>query len=488
MGAFTKLFSRLRITSDPNVSTETCAVITADTTNTNLVIAPNGTGGLIASIPDGTTTGGNARGDNAVDLQTRRFNANQVASGAYSTVLGGSENKATGALSVAGGWLNTASGERSVVPGGYQNTASGIQSAVGGGITNTAGGESSVVAGGQGSTASGLLSSILGGFSNVASSNYSTVLGGQSNTASTSTHATVVGGSGNVTSGQYSISGGLNNVASGNQTVALGNGNIVQNLSQAYGFGNNSGGNSCTAIGQQNTVTSNNSIGIGIQNIVSGEQAFALGSLNNISVSYGIALGAGNSITGASGYSFGRNNSVSSSYGVSIGFRAASYLYGQIAFANDGFLDQAGRSQNSTLIARKSDTLTSAGTTVLSLDGTGVTNLIIPAPNNRMWNVSVKTIAVVTAITGTATGVTVGDTYMQNNSILFKRRISVGSTLVSVGTAEVFSDTSMSTSLMTYTKGASEELALTFTAPTFSGGGSVTIRVVAKVELVEVAY
>jgi hypothetical protein len=38
------------------------------------------------------------------------------------------------------------------------------------------------------------------------------------------------------------------------------------------------------------------------------------------------------------------------------------------------------------------------------------------------------------------------------------------------------------------TAGASQELALTFTAPTFAGGGSVTCRVVAKVELVEVAY
>jgi hypothetical protein len=32
------------------------------------------------------------------------------------------------------------------------------------------------------------------------------------------------------------------------------------------------------------------------------------------------------------------------------------------------------------------------------------------------------------------------------------------------------------------------DLILTFTAPTFSGGGSVTCRVVAKVELTEVAY
>ena len=39
-----------------------------------------------------------------------------------------------------------------------------------------------------------------------------------------------------------------------------------------------------------------------------------------------------------------------------------------------------------------------------------------------------------------------------------------------------------------YTAGASQEMALTFTGPTFLGGGSVTMRVVARIELAEVAF
>ena len=39
-----------------------------------------------------------------------------------------------------------------------------------------------------------------------------------------------------------------------------------------------------------------------------------------------------------------------------------------------------------------------------------------------------------------------------------------------------------------YTAGASQEMALTFTGPTFVGGGSVTMRVVARIELSEVAW
>ena len=46
----------------------------------------------------------------------------------------------------------------------------------------------------------------------------------------------------------------------------------------------------------------------------------------------------------------------------------------------------------------------------------------------------------------------------------------------------------MDTCELVVTAGASQEMALTFTGPTFAGGGSVTMRVVAKVALVEVAF
>jgi hypothetical protein len=46
----------------------------------------------------------------------------------------------------------------------------------------------------------------------------------------------------------------------------------------------------------------------------------------------------------------------------------------------------------------------------------------------------------------------------------------------------------MATALLTITAGASQQMAITFTAPTFAGGGSVTCRIVSKVSLVEVAY
>jgi hypothetical protein len=376
MGAFNKLFGRLRLTSDVNVATQTTTVIQTDTTNSNLAIVPNGTGALIASIPDGTATGGNARGNNAVDLQMGRNNAANVASGNNATIGGGYSNKASGTVAPT-------------VAGGQYNFATGL-----------------------------FVPTIGGGSDNIASSSYSTVSGGQSNIASTNTHATVVGGQGNTSSGQYSISGGTTNTASGSRSISLGDSNT------ASGYG-----------------------------------AVCIGLLNN----------------GTGQYSF------------SIGFRSASYLESQFSLASNIFSSN-GDAQQSLLTARNSSALTTGATLALSLDGTGTSKLIIPNGNNRAWNVTIDTIAVVTAITGTATGVSVGDCYRETKQLLFKIIGGTSSIVGTVDTSAIKSDLGMATASITISAGGSQQMAITFTAPTFVGGGSVTCRVVSKVMLVEVAY
>jgi len=118
--------------------------------NISVVIGqPKGSGAILAQFPDNAIAGGNARGANAVDLQTARSAANQVASGLESVV--------------AGGGSNIASGTRSAVLGGIANTASGITSIVGGGSSNVASGTQATIAGGVGNIASGVLSWVVGG-------------------------------------------------------------------------------------------------------------------------------------------------------------------------------------------------------------------------------------------------------------------------------------------------------------------------------------
>tara|TARA_R110000868_G_scaffold232459_2_gene485939 strand:+ start:342 stop:1505 length:1164 start_codon:yes stop_codon:yes gene_type:complete len=383
---------------------------------------------FILGQEDGTVAGGNARGTNAVDLQTSRTANTQVASGNNSVVCGGANNSALGVGDFVGGGANNSTSVNldnyKTIVGGAGNTITGGagHSFIGGGQLNNinigSGTGASTISGGRSNSVTSQYSTVSGGYLNTVSSSYSTVLGGESNTASTNTHATVVGGSTNTASGQYSVAGGYVCTASGTGAVAFGGG--------------------ATATG-----------------------------------TYSLATGI--------------NTFASGSFSQSFGLWTEAYLYGQTARSSGRFNSQSD-AQNSLLTARREATLTTGGTTVLSLDGTGITNLIIPSATNRMWNVQVRWVAVVTTITGTATGVTVGDTKSQNIEIGFKKVGGVSS-LVGAG---VFStaqqDASMASASLIPTAGASQQLALTFTAPTFAGGGSVTCRVVAKVELVEVAY
>jgi hypothetical protein len=350
---------RVGVLQDSGVTTQTSSVIQATTTNANLVISPNGTGALVASIPDGTATGGNARGSKAVDFSLSRISNISVASGNNSGILSGFNNRASGASSS--------------ITGGDNNVASNQYTHIGGGTQNTTSGEFSTIA---------------GGFANTASSNLSGIVGGQSN----------------ISSGHYAVSGGFSNTASGRSSVC-----------------------------------------------------------------------------------FGETNTANSSYGVALGNQSKSYLQSQQSLAS-GLFSVVGDAQQSLLTARRSAVLTTGLGAALSLDGTGVTNLIIPESNNRAWNVTIDTISVVTAITGTATGVSVGDCYSETKKLLFKRIGGTSSIVGTVDTSAIKSDLGMATASITISAGGSQQMAITFTAPTFVGGGSVTCRVVSKVMLVEVAY
>jgi hypothetical protein len=103
------------------------AASSSSDSNVGVAIVPKGTGALTAAVPDSSSTGGNARGANAVDLQTVRGSAAHVASGQSGTVGGGASNTASGVYStVAGGLNNTADGSRSWVPGGNSGWVRGI--------------------------------------------------------------------------------------------------------------------------------------------------------------------------------------------------------------------------------------------------------------------------------------------------------------------------------------------------------------------------
>lgn len=427
MGAFTKLFSRLRITSDPNVSTQTSAVIIADSGNTNLVIAPSGTGALVASIPDGTATGGDARGTNSVDLQMGRTNADQVSGGNYNSILGGLSNRIRSSTAhtynvIAGGNLNdifgTGTFQGNNINGGVNNIISGVNVS---------------------------RSTIGGGQSNIASSAYSTISGGESNTVSTNTHATVVGGQSNTSSGPWSVSGGRDSVASGINSIAIGRqANASGNNSVALG-GDAGGGSGSTASGQR-------SFSVGYGASANGTSSIALGSYPCVATN---------------------ENSVA------IGTGSASKSYGKFAYANG---------QNGQIaccvLKRSSVLLNAAETAALYSDNSSINyNYCIGVYEAK---ISMTCTWIATVVTVGAGGLLVGDT-ITGKDFFFVKSVGGVSSISTINRISTANDASMVTANMTYTSthsGTTGTLFISFVAPTTANG--TTFQIVAKLETVEI--
>ena len=129
------------LTASPNNTTNVVRLsVTGGAANTDLVLSPKGTGAFILGPePDGTTTGGNKRGANAVDLQATRTAATQIASG-NGSFTAGYKNTASGTNSIAIGEGCTASDTAVAI--GVNCTASGFKAFAAGDTALASGGAS----------------------------------------------------------------------------------------------------------------------------------------------------------------------------------------------------------------------------------------------------------------------------------------------------------------------------------------------------------
>jgi len=257
--------------------------LSSTNSNGNVIITPNGTGGIAAGTSPTVT-------------------------GPYATVGGGYGNTASGFSStVGGGSYNTASGYGATVAGGSNpllaggyNTACGVGSTISGGYGNNASGNSSTISGGGSNTANGCHSTVSGGYCNRASCYSATVGGGYCNTSS-SWYSTVSGGCCNTASGDYSIvGGGRNNTASGNcDTVSGGYCNTASGTCSTVGGGRNNtaGGGFSTVAGGRLNCSSNTyaTVGGGGSNTASGSRSTVGGGRSNTaSGSYSTVAGGWN--------------------------------------------------------------------------------------------------------------------------------------------------------------------------------------------------
>ena len=473
----------------------------------SLYVSPAGTGALQAQATTSSTVGGNARGANAVDWQTTRNAANQVAGGSYSVVAGGANN-------------GVQAGVYTVISGGANNTESSNYNFIGGGNTNYA---------------SGLYTAIVGGYGNGSSSQagfYNFFGGGQNNTG-TATAVVTTQATTSFTSGSTAVTLSGSNAAIKVGQIIRGTG-IVDftyvaaisgtslTLSQNAGASGTPtlsfytphgvvvGGGNNQATGSYSFIGGGGDAGTAAnRNQASGDYSVVVGGVKNTNAGLGSFIGAGGSNTSASffggnsitsfatnsaivsgnansaqaHYAFigaGTNNLVNANNSAIAGgtYGTTRAIVGNAVFpaCNSPIAGAAGVSQASLLVLGRQTT--DATPTVLASDNNAptTTNQVI-LPNNAAYYIKGFIVAGVTGA-GNSKGYEV--------SCLIKRGANAAATSI-VGAATVTA---------VYTDAGATTWAVTLTADTTNGGLAVTvtgqaattIRWVAKLETTEMTY
>jgi hypothetical protein len=495
--------------------------------NGALFLQPAGTGALQAQATTSTTAGGNARGANAVDWQTIRTGAAQVASGAYSVVAGGFANTASGVQSavlcgfgnsvsgnlstLVGGNSNSLSGQSSALVGGASNSAAGFYNFIGGGFTNTGTANAAVTT--QSGTMNATTAVTLSGSNanirvgqyitgtSIASDTYVAAISGTSLTlsknasgSSTSTlsfftpHGVVVGGGNNQATGSYSFIGGggdagtaaNRNVASGDWSfVGGGRKNTASGIGSFVGsggtdgtsvFANTASGNTSVLCGGWNSTASGtlSFIGGGTSHTASGGQSVVAGGQGNT------ASGLGASVLG------GYNNTANSTVGAVIGGRngTSRSITGNISISgsNNPIADALGISQSALLILAR-QTIDATATALTSDTGAASTTNQVILPNNSAYFFRGE---VVSGVTGG------GDTKGWTIEGVIKRGANAAATAL-VGIPTV-------TSTYADLGAATWDIAVTADTTnggirvTFTGQLATTIRTVCQIRTTEMTY
>jgi hypothetical protein len=462
---------------------------------------PAGTGAVQAQATTSSTVGGNARGANAVDWQTNRTVASQVATGQYSVISGGTGNTASAFNStcvagagnfaqanysfIGGGQGNATSGAflqtYSVIGGGYANAANGFHNIVVGGASNSGTSISAVTT--QSATMNGTTAVTLaasnanikvGQFitgTSISDRTYVAAISGTSLTlsqaasgSSTSTlsfytpHGVVVGGGNNQATGSYSfIGGGGDAGTAANRNVASGDWSFVGGgkANQATQVGAIVVGGGVFSTGQSGNIASGVSsfVGSGLSNLSSANYAF-------------IGAGVGNTTSGQGSAIAGGVNGTARS------------IIGNAVFpaCNSPIANASGVSQAALLVLARQTT--DATATVLCSDSSAASGTNqVTLPNNSAYYFKGSVIAGVTGA---------GDTKGWSIEGVIKRGAGVGTTAI-VGTATVSS---------LYADAGAATWAVTATADTTNGAlkitvtgqAATTIRWVAKIESVEMTF
>jgi hypothetical protein len=486
--------------------------------NGALYVSPAGTGALQAQATTSTTVGGNARGANAVDWQTARANANQVASGQYSVVGGGNANRSSAYGNfIGGGESNFASAFDSAAVAGASNSASGGYSFTGGGLNNGSTGSYSTAVGGYFNTATGYNGFVGGGERNSTASSSAVTTQATTAVTSGSTAVTLSGSNANIKVGQLIAGTGIQTYPNQTYVAAISGTSLTlsQNASASGSptlsfFTPNSvvvGGGNNQATGSYSFIGGGGDAGTAaLRNTASGAWSVVVGGRGNTSSGISSFVGAGGTtgdnnnyantasgtfsavVAGGSNFATGEGSFIGCGFGNAANslhstiaggvFGTTRGIVGNVVFpaCSTPVSGSQGASQAALLILGTQTTDATATALRSNNSSAGTTNQVI-LPNNSAYFFRGE---VVSGVTGG------GDTKGWSIEGVIKRGAGVGTTAL-VGTPTVTS---------TYADAGASTWVIAVTADTTNGGirvtftgqASTTIRTVCQIRTTEMTY
>jgi hypothetical protein len=458
--------------------------------NGAVYVQPALTGALQAQATTSTTAGGNARGINAVDWQTSRSAAGQVASAANSVIGGGTSNAVSG-------------GGGSGVFTGNGNSAGGIVSFVGTGLTNAASGYGSVIVGGYLNTAAGFWNFIGTGFTNSGTSG--TAVTTQSATMNGTTAVTLSGSNANIRVGQLitgtsiqsfpptyvsAISGTsltLSQNASGSSTSTL---SFFTPHGVVVGGGNNQATGSYSFIGGGGDAgTAAN------RNVASGDWSVVAGGLTNTAsgIYSSVPGGRNSSATAADSHAIGASCSATSTAATVMSFGGSSNgttstvlggargiarsITGNTVFSasNSPLGSSNGVCQSAILVLAAQTTDATATALTSSAAAASTVNQVI-LPNNSAYFFTGEIISGVTG-GGNTKGFTI-------EGVIKRGANAAATTLVGVTVMSTYGDAGAAT----WTIAVTADTTNGGLRVTFTGQAGTTIRTVAQIRTTEMTF
>lgn len=227
--------------------------------------------------------------------------------------------------------------------------------------------------------------------------------------------------------------------------------------------------------------------------IASGNGSFVVGYQNTCSGSYSSAFGNNNISSGQSSFALGNSVTASGQETFAGGFRTRATMRGQFAWSGGMHTTggNTGDNQFSMLVARRYITGATTGQTGITLYiGDGTSTEIIPDVTSltyRTWTVEIRWNVVISATSGTTTGLAASDTVGAVDTIVLKKTGSTVTVIEStLGT--IIGSTNLKTGLSMGYTASGTNFRINLVAPTFAGGGSLTLKTNAVLHITENGY